>query len=114
MHMRTGTITRSIGIVAIAMIAAIAMAQPPGQPTTELITQPATQPAAQPATQPAIDISPAAQTLLAAVRDAYVNVQSLDLAGTFTLDTDAAGFASKKSADFTAAFAAPSKVRHEM
>src|SRR5688572_1345940 len=63
-------------------------------------------------TQPTIE--PAAQVLLDQVRDAYRNVSSLELAGTFTLDAEAGGEASNKSASFTAAFAAPTKFRHEM
>lgn len=71
-----------------------------------------TNPATAPSTQPAID--PAARALLDQVRDAYANVSTLELAGSFTLDADAAGERQNQSATFTASFQAPTKFRHEM
>jgi peroxiredoxin/outer membrane lipoprotein-sorting protein len=87
----------------VAMIARASVAQ-----TTNPIANPAT----NPSTQPTID--PAARVLLDQVRDAYAKVSTLELAGSFTLDADAAGEKQNQTATFIAAFQAPTKFRHEM
>ena len=52
--------------------------------------------------------------MLDQIRDAYANLSTLELAGTFTLDADAAGEKQNHSATFTASFQTPTKFRHEM
>src|SRR4051812_25402415 len=73
----------------VAMIARASVAQ-----TTNPIANPAT----NPSTQPTID--PAARVLLDHVRDAYAKVSTLELAGSFTLDADAAGEKQNQTATF--------------
>jgi peroxiredoxin/outer membrane lipoprotein-sorting protein len=70
----------------------------------------------KPATQPARapSISPAAQRVLDDVRDAYSKLDSLSLAGTISMDFDAAGRTQTKRAPFTGSFQSPSKFRHEV
>src|SRR4051812_37118823 len=60
-------------------------------------------------TQPTTN--PATQALLDQVRDAYANLKSLELAGTFTFDADMAEMKRKDTSSFTASFQSPSKFR---
>lgn len=75
-------------------------------------TNPTTNPTTAPATKPTI--SPQAQAVLDQVRDAYAKLSTLEVAGSYTLDANAAGEKQKQTATFTASFQAPTKFRHEM
>jgi peroxiredoxin/outer membrane lipoprotein-sorting protein len=68
--------------------------------------------ATQPSTAPTI--SPAAQSLLDDVKGAYGKLKSLELAGTVSINLDAAGEKSNDKASFTSSYQSPDKFRHEM
>jgi thiol-disulfide isomerase/thioredoxin len=66
-----------------------------------------------PATQP-LQIPPEAQRLLDRARDRYGQLKSLELAGTFSLEFDAAGHKISRTAPFVAGYSEPNRFRHEM
>jgi peroxiredoxin/outer membrane lipoprotein-sorting protein len=68
--------------------------------------------ATKPSTAPSI--SPAAQSLLNDVKDAYGKLKSLELNGTVSINLDAAGEKSDEKASFSSSYQAPDKFRHEM
>lgn len=77
-----------------------------------LLPKATTKPATKPA-KPALKVSAEARQLLDAIRDAYKDAKSLKLAGTISSDIDMNGEQLKNTADFTAAFEAPLKFRHQ-
>ncbi|CAN5518703.1 hypothetical protein BH09PLA1_BH09PLA1_25700 [soil metagenome] len=99
---------RAVLLIALGVTFLVGIIPSSAAQTTQLATQPTSRPASQPA------VAPGAQTLLDQVRDAYGKLSTLELAGTFTLDADAAGETQRQTASFTASFQAPNKFRHEM
>lgn len=95
-----GSFVGSFVFLVTLIASGIAMAQ-----TSQPVTQPATKSA---------NITSEAQALLDQIRDAYTKLATLELAGTYSMDIDAAGEQQKSSTTFTAAFEAPNKFRHEM
>jgi len=85
---------------------------------------PAIEPAIVPATAPAgpskhaglvqAAISPEARKELDALKEAYVSLTSLDLAGTFSFKFDINGKTGDNSDAFNASYASPGRFRHEM
>ena len=72
-------------------------------------------PARPPATQPAVKVSNDARQLIDQIRAAYVKLKALNLAGTISTDIqfeDAP--ADKHSSEFTSAFVAPNRFRHQV
>ena len=67
-----------------------------------------------PAVPQAAKVTPEAQKLIEQVDAAYSKLKSLELAGTYSADLDAAGETKKEQKKFTASFVAPNKFRHEM
>ena len=63
---------------------------------------------------PKAKVSPDAQKVIEQVDAAYGKLKSLELAGTFSGDIQAAGEQRKESKKFTASFSAPNKFRHAM
>ncbi|HEY8669000.1 MAG TPA: TlpA disulfide reductase family protein [Tepidisphaeraceae bacterium] len=89
--------------------------QPATQPAAQAATRPATRPSVMaPASQPGVKISPEVQKELDALKEAYGKLTSLALAGTVHADFDVAGEKVDETAEFTAAYQAPNKLRHEM
>jgi len=80
---------------------------PPQQPAEEQPAAPAEESAEGAAT-----VAPEAKELLKQVGQAYDNLKSLELAGTFTGEFDVAGQKQQREGSFTASFAAPGKFRH--
>ncbi|HZN69585.1 MAG TPA: TlpA disulfide reductase family protein [Tepidisphaeraceae bacterium] len=115
-----------VGMLAVAMIAAPALllADQPDDKKEQLKDANADpvaagltpEAAAEPAgaEQPKAAVTPDAQQVIEKVDAAYAKLKSLELAGTFSADIDAAGRQQKESRKFTSAFAAPNKFRHRM
>jgi peroxiredoxin/outer membrane lipoprotein-sorting protein len=78
--------------------------------------QPKLEPKAQPEKKKAAEakISPDAKSELEKITNAYRTLTSLDLAGSLQSDFLIGGQVQKQQSEFTAAFAAPNKFRHEM
>jgi len=74
--------------------------------------EPATKPSTNPA-KPKIEIPDDVRSLLDEVRDAYKAVKSLKVAGTISSDIDVNSEQFKNQAEFTGAYAAPMKFRHQ-
>ncbi len=73
-----------------------------------------TQPQDEVTTSPSPDVTPEARKLLDDIRAAYAALQSMELAGSYRLEVDAAGQQQDNQADFTASFLAPNRFRHEL
>src|SRR4051794_14748745 len=72
------------------------------------------QPDAPKADAPRAKVTPDAQKVIDDVDAAYGKLKTLELAGTFSGDIQAAGEQRKETKKFTASFAAPNKFRHAM
>src|SRR5689334_6547759 len=104
------------GIVFLAAALTGALALP--RAFAEDPDQPAPAPAAEKQEKkpdaPKAKVSPDAQKVIDQVDAAYGKLKSLELAGTFSGDIQAAGQQRKESKKFTATFAAPNKFRHAL
>lgn len=100
----------SISIAGLALAAAVVFAADPVKPAA-----PATAPAevAPPTTAPA-EISPEAATVLEGLGAAYSKLKRLDLVGSLAGDFDVAGRQENNKVDFSTAFQAPNKFRHDV
>jgi peroxiredoxin/outer membrane lipoprotein-sorting protein len=96
------SVLRTLALLSLTLAVPIAFAADPE-------TKPTTQPAKLEA-----KISPEAQKVLDNLTTAYAKLNSLQLAGTATFDSDVAGKKDHVSDPFTASFQAPNKFRHEM
>jgi peroxiredoxin/outer membrane lipoprotein-sorting protein len=76
--------------------------------------QSATQPTADATQASTAHVSPPAQALLDKIRDAYAKLTSLDVAGRLSVVFDGGGQQQNDHSDFTGAFRAPDKFRHEL
>ena len=99
----------SLALLGGAAIVAAQDAKPPAaQPeaTTAADTQ-------ANAPKPDAQISADAKGVLDQVRDAYKNVDAIQMKGTWTAEFDVGGEKGKENAEFTSTFQAPNKFRHE-
>lgn len=110
--MKAHWMIRTAAVAAIALGGAMAFsdetAPTAAAPTT---AAPTTAPAGG-AAMPAATVSPEARQLIDQASQAYGNLKTLTLSGTFAGDILAAGQKQGGSLPFTAAFAAPNKFRH--
>ena len=100
----------SLSIAALALAAAVVFAADPAKPAA-----PTTAPAdvSQPTTAPA-EITPEAATVLKGLGETYSKLKRLDLVGSLAGDFDVAGRKENNKVDFSTAFAAPNKFRHDV
>ena len=114
--MTTQWLARITFVLMITLAPAIVLAQ--ADDSITLTTQPTTlsldaEEGFEPATQPA-NVTPEARALLERIRDAYRNLQSLEMTGTVVGRFDIAGEQGRENGTFTGTFAAPNKFRHDM
>ena len=96
----------------VVLLVLLGFTRADGAPATAPVTAPEPAQVAAPTTAPALE--PAVKELLDQTRAAYEKLNTLDLAGTYALDIDAAGQSKQFAAEFAATYQSPNKLRHEM
>ena len=106
--MNKSLLIRSLGVVLAVALPAFA------QVRIDVKPRPATVPATVPVAKPSVTITDEAKALMDKVSTAYLNLRSLEVAGTVSQDLDVAGQKQKQERQFGATYQQPNRFRHEL